>query len=248
LKILVTGAAGSIGTPLVERLENLGHTVKGIDLEWDIRRQFMLRYVFSEFRPQVVIHLAAAKSAPAGELFPREIATTNVLGTENVLDAASVVGARVILASTCKAADPETAYGFSKALCERMVLSEGGSVARFYNVREAFGNVFRLWERLGPEEPVPVTPCRRFFISVEQAVDLLVRVVGLPPGRYSVQPDGPFLMRDVAEQTYPGRRQLMIPPRRGDRDTEPLCAVTERIVVMRDGLTRIVSDYDEDPE
>jgi FlaA1/EpsC-like NDP-sugar epimerase len=126
VKILVTGAAGSIGTPLVERLENLGHTVKGIDLEWDIRRQFMLRYVFSEFRPQVVIHLAAAKSAPAGELFPREIATTNVLGTENVLDAASVVGARVILASTCKAADPETAYGFSKALCERMVLSEGG--------------------------------------------------------------------------------------------------------------------------
>jgi nucleoside-diphosphate-sugar epimerase len=62
VKILVTGAAGSIGTPLVERLENLGHTVKGIDLEWDIRRQFMLRYVFSEFRPQVVIHLAAAKS------------------------------------------------------------------------------------------------------------------------------------------------------------------------------------------
>jgi FlaA1/EpsC-like NDP-sugar epimerase len=201
--------------------------------------------VFEEAKPQVVVHLAAAKSAPDGELFPLEIAETNVLGTVNVLASARHVGARVILASTCKAVDPETAYGASKLLCERMVLSEGGSVARFFNVREAQGNVFRLWERIPPSEPLPVTPCQRFFISMDQTVDLLVRVIGLPSGRYSVRPDGPFRMRDVAEELYPGRELSLIMPRRGDRDVEPLCAPTEQVTDISGGLIRITSVHDE---
>jgi FlaA1/EpsC-like NDP-sugar epimerase len=245
MRVLVTGAAGSVGTHLVPRLESLGYTVKGIDREWDITRPSFLRFVFEEAKPQVVIHLAAAKSAPDGELFPLEIADTNVTGTTNVLRAARDVGARVILASTCKAADPETAYGASKLLCERMVLSQLGSVARFFNVREAGGNVFRLWEQVPPAEPLPVTPCRRFFISMVQAVDLLVQAVELPSGRYTVRPDGPFLMRDVAEGLYPGRELSFIMPRRGDRDVEPLCARTERVLEIDGGLLRIESVHDE---
>jgi nucleoside-diphosphate-sugar epimerase len=244
VKILVTGHKGSVGQALVPVLEEQGHVVRGFDLpDSDIRKAYQV-WEAVRFRPQWIIHLAASKSAPDGELDPLDIADTNVAGTANIVRAATVCGAKVLLASTCKAADPETAYGASKLLCERMVLAAGGSVARFFNVREAQGNVFRLWENIPAGEPLPVTPCRRFFISMAEAVSLLLLVMEMPAGRYTVHPGEPRLMRDVAESEYPGRELAFIPPRRGDRDEEPLCAASERPVVLTNGLLRITSAHD----
>lgn len=246
MKILVTGSKGSIGTALCARLEDDGHQLYGFDLPFDdVRSKMMVGQAVREFRPELIFHLAASKSAPDGEIDPYGIAETNVVGTMNVLDAARVNdGVRVIFASTCKAADPETAYGASKLLCERMVLAQAGTVCRFFNVREASGNVFRLWESLPADEPIPVTSCRRFFMSLNRAVELLVAAMGLPAGRYTVEPGVPRLMRDVANDLYPDRELSLIPPRRGDRNAEPLKAASEHAVEICDGLLRIESEHE----
>jgi len=222
----------------------LGGSVAAIDREVDVRDRDEVERAFEALAPRLVFHLAAAKHAPEGELDPLEVSETNVTGTANVLAAADGCGARVILASSCKACDPETAYGASKLIAERMVLNAGGSVARFYNVPETCGNVFELWRGLPEDAPLPVSPCSRYFQSRESAIGLLLAVVDLPPGRYCVDPGAPRSMASVAADLYPGRPQETIEPRRGDRLAEPLCAVHERLFPAGNGLNRVVSQHD----
>ena len=135
----------------------------------------------------------------------------------------------MILASTCKACDPETAYGASKLIAERMVLNAGGTVIRFYNIPESCENVFRYWESLPKSELIPYTDCQRYFNSMEQVIELLVLALELESGRYAPKPTGPWEMHTVAHELYPGRVLERIPRRRGDREIEPLKAANEEI-------------------
>jgi FlaA1/EpsC-like NDP-sugar epimerase len=219
--IVVTGAAGSIGQALLMALPD----AVGIDIDdWDITQP---RLNEIESQPDLVYHLAAAKDAPEGELDPEHVLRVNALGTANVL--ARWPNARVILASTCKACDPETAYGASKLIAERMVLNRGGSVARFHNVRQTRGNVFETWAAIPEGDPIPATSCTRYFIDIEDAVYLLAAVATLPPGRYLFEPGQPWKMTDVARLLYPSRDIVFMPRRRGDRLDEPLVAAYETL-------------------
>ncbi len=222
---LVTGASGSVGSALVERIEGECYST---DLPLlDVTDYERALELCEEIEPTVIFHLAGAKHAPQGELDPVQVATVNIGGTLNVLEAAREVGAKVVLASTCKACDPETAYGASKLIAERMVLNEGGVVVRYFNIPEASGNVFRLWESLPEDEPLPVTDCWRYFVSMEQAVSLTLVAASLPSGRYAPEPGDPQWMPHVASRLYPGREQIRIPRRRGDRYREPRLAMCE---------------------
>jgi len=242
-RILVTGASGSIGTALWPELE--GELLLTDTFEMNVEVEAEVNLVMRDFRPELVYHLAGAKSAPAGELYPENALLVNGVGTWNVLRAARGVGAKVVTASSCKAADAETAYGASKLLAERMTLNSGGWAARLYNVRESSGNVFDLWAKLPPDERLPVTPCTRFFISLEQAVSLLVAIPELPPGRYAVDPGAPWTMVEAAAEHYPGRALNPIERRRGDRTHEPLHACSEWAEPIAGGLLRIHSAHDE---
>lgn len=245
-RVLVTGAAGSLGSELVPALRGHGAAVFGCDIgRLDVRDSHDVRDTFQNFSLTLVFHLAAMKHAPDGETDPAAFAATNVDGTANVLQAAEKAGARVILASSCKACDPETVYGASKLIAERMVLNAGGSVARFFNIPESSGNVFELWRSLPEDEPIPVAPCTRYFQSLERAVGLLLALVSLPAGRYCVDPGPARRMVDVAAELYPGRPLLRIYPRRGDRLHEPLCASHERLSGA--GIFKIESPYDPVP-
>ncbi len=241
-RILVTGANGSIGQALLPKLDGFDVLATDIDT-FDVRERVGLST--RQFDPTIVFHLAAAKHAPNGEFDPLDVAETNVIGTANVL--AHFPNAKVVLTSTCKAADPETAYGASKLIAERMVLNAGGTVARLYNVVEASGNVFEHWRSLPADEPLPVTPCRRYFISLDEAVELVLRCAVFPSGRYTVDPGRGRWMHDVAHEHYPGRDIQFIPPRRGDRLHEPLCAHSEEILPFAGGFSRIVSPHDPAP-
>lgn len=251
-RCLVTGASGSIGRAVLEALYLApGAAAFGTDLDYDprnttqvdVRNADRVRRAMERYRPTHVFHLAGAKHAPEGELDPAETARTNVGGTENVLLHAG--GARVVTASTCKACDPETAYGASKMIAERMTLNAGGSVARFYNVPESSGNVFRLWEDLDPDEPLPVAPCTRFFISLEDAVALILWAAVLDPGRYCADPGPAKRMDAVAEDLYPGRPRTPVPPRRGDRVSEPFLARSEELFPTRvPNLWRVEGPHD----
>lgn len=238
----MTGAAGSIGVPLCDALEANGDEVYRTDADTlDVLDAVRVERRIERYGPRVIYHLAADKHAPNGEVDPAYTALLNISGTENVLAAAG--DAKVVLASTCKACDPETAYGASKLIAERMVLNAGGVVVRYYNVRETAGNVFRLWESLPLSKPIPWTDCWRYFVSLDDAVALTVRAASLPSGRYTLDPGTIVHMRTEALQLYPTRVLVEVPRRRGDRQREPLCGASETLESY-EGVVRVESPHD----
>lgn len=244
MTILVTGAKGSVGTALLELLEG---DVLATDLDdLDVTSSPLVTGWCLRKRPSVIYHLAGAKHAPEGELDPAHVARVNINGTLNILRGAGGVGAKVILASTCKACDPETAYGASKLIAERACLNAGGVVIRFHNIPEASGNVFRLWEALPKDAPLPVTDCSRYFTPMAKAVELLLAAPALDSGRYCVPPGDPQTMQEVARILYPEREQVLIPRRRGDRRSEPLHAACETVHEHGHWL-RVVGAHDPVP-
>lgn len=244
MKVLVTGGQGAIGTALVPRLDELGHIVTIADTDYDVTDWMAVHTLLEQVRPDLIYHLAGAKSAPDGETDPGQALEVNAVGTANVVDVAELVGARVVTASSCKACNPETAYGASKLLAEKLTIQAGGSVARFYNVRETAGNVFDFWAGLPAGEPLPVTPCWRYVISLDQALELLLATAELPAGRYTVDPGPSRPMFEWAELAHPGRAQRSVRPRRGDRLIEPRHAANERLIPLGAGLERIEATHD----
>lgn len=245
-RVLVTGAAGSIGSAVGAVLTDGGVEWCATDITGgvDVRDPQALAAAF-QWGPSVVVHLAGAKHAPDAELDPAGTFDTNVGGTRNVLAAAAGVGARVVTASTCKACDPETVYGATKLLAERLTLAAGGSVTRFFNVVESSGNVFGIWEQLEPFEQVPVTPCSRWFITLHEAAALVVAAASSPPGRYCVNPGRrPRPMPAVAAAVYPDRTQVFIPARRGDRQDEPLHSRSEHVMPVNGWMWQVHSTHD----
>jgi FlaA1/EpsC-like NDP-sugar epimerase len=250
-RLLVTGALGSIGVAARDLLADAGIDAHTTDLlvedgsaTLDVRAREAVAGAIATYRPSLIMHLAGAKSAPAGERDVMGALETNASGTANVVAGAMASGARVITASTCKACDPETVYGATKLISERLTIAAGGSVARFYNVIESSGNVFELWRAVPEDEPIPVTPCSRFFVTLADATALLLWAAVLPSGRYTVAPGEPRRIADIAAELYPGRAQREIPPRRGDRVVEPRCALSETIEPVFGRIERIVNRHD----
>lgn len=246
MRILITGAAGSIGTALIPRLLDGGHRVFPTDIDTlDVTQpKIRVRQHVRHIHPDLIYHLAGAKYAPEGETDPGHTTQVNAIGTANIL----ACGIPTVTASTCKACDPETVYGASKLIAERLTLNAGGWVARFYNIRESAGNVFETWAGTPDDQPLPVAPCSRFFITMRQAVDLLVDAPQYhPPGRYTVDPGDPVSMNEEAWRLYPTRSQRPIDPRRGDRILEPRHAQAETLEPLHDGLEQIVSAHDRQP-
>ena len=228
-RLLITGSEGFLGSRISEAARALGLEVSGCDIADDI--------LSPDFRADadVAIHLAANKHAPLGEEHPAEVADLNIRGTQAVVDQ---IG-RVILASTCKAADPITAYGASKLIAERIVLNAGGSVVRLVNVLGSSGSVTEIWGELPEDVPLPVTDTDRYFITPEQAVQAFLDVIDLPPGRYAPRVEHRRHMADVAAELYPGRAHNLIPVRRGDRPVERLLNEYETATPVTDSLVRI---------
>lgn len=134
-----------------------------------------------------VFHAAALKQVPSCEFYPMEAVRTNVLGTENVLNAAiSVKVKRVVVLSTDKAVYPINAMGISKAMAEKLVIAksrtiaEGGPVVcstRYGNVMASRGSVIPLFiNQLKSGQPITVTDpnMTRFLMSLEDSVDLVL--------------------------------------------------------------------------
>jgi FlaA1/EpsC-like NDP-sugar epimerase len=243
-RVLITGCLGSIGVALTDALSQAA-SVSGVDIDTlDVRNSEDVYRFIHGYEPSLIFHLAGAKHAPEGELYPADVALTNVWGTVNVVDVATAVGAKVVLASTCKACDPETAYGASKLLAERIVLQAGGSVARFHNVVESSGNVFEIWEALPEDERIWATPCTRYFISLKEAVSLLIWVGVSTPGRYAVAPGQARVMGVVAKKLYPKRKRGYMLRRRGDRLDEPLIGSSETAIRENEWIMKITSPHE----
>ncbi|WP_031434440.1 polysaccharide biosynthesis protein [Methylomarinum vadi] len=134
-----------------------------------------------------IFHAAALKQVPSCEFYPMEAVKTNVLGTENVLNAAITNGVkRVVVLSTDKAVYPINAMGISKAMAEKVVVAksrsipEGGPVVcctRYGNVMASRGSVIPLFvDQILAKEPLTITDphMTRFLMSLEDSVDLVL--------------------------------------------------------------------------
>jgi len=134
-----------------------------------------------------IFHAAALKQVPSCEFYPMEAVKTNVIGTENVLNAAIANGVRrVVVLSTDKAVYPINAMGISKAMAEKIMVArsrmipETGTVVcatRYGNVMASRGSVIPLFiSQIKKGEPLTVTDpnMTRFLMSLEDSVDLVL--------------------------------------------------------------------------
>jgi FlaA1/EpsC-like NDP-sugar epimerase len=150
----------------------------------DIRDSERLHEVFLEVRPDVVFHAAALKHQPLLQMYPAEAVKTNVVGTQNVLDAAVAAGVTTFVnISTDKAANPVSALGYSKRIAERLTAGTAVDDAAYLSVR--FGNVLgsrgsvltTFRHQIAAGGPVTVThpDITRFFMTIEEAVQLVIQ-------------------------------------------------------------------------
>jgi UDP-N-acetylglucosamine 4,6-dehydratase len=150
----------------------------------DVRNEQSLRDAMTGV--DIVFHAAALKQVPSCEFFPIEAVRTNVLGTENMLNAAIAASVeRVIVLSTDKAVYPINAMGISKAMMEKLAVAKSRvaaestviSCTRYGNVMASRGSVVPHFIRqIQAGEPLTVTDPRmtRFMMSIEGAVDLVL--------------------------------------------------------------------------
>ncbi len=149
----------------------------------DVRDKSTLKYAMQGV--DYVFHAAALKQVPSCEFFPMEAVRTNVIGTDNTLDAAIDAGVKcVICLSTDKAAYPINAMGITKAIEEKIAVAKSRNsgatkicCTRYGNVMCSRGSVIPLWiDQIRHGNPITLTEPRmtRFIMSLDEAVDLVL--------------------------------------------------------------------------
>jgi FlaA1/EpsC-like NDP-sugar epimerase len=215
--VLVTGAGGSIGFELSRQvayaspacLALVGHGENSIfdayghlreafphvriePIIADIRDRGRILRVFERVRPEVVFHAAAHKHVPLMEGNPEEAISNNVLGTQNVVDAAIRVGTgRLVMISSDKAVSPSSLMGASKRVAEALVRAAALRanrpfvVVRFGNVLGSRGSVVPAFKKqIEAGGPITIThpDMKRFFMTIPEAVHLVLQAAGLGKG------------------------------------------------------------------
>lgn len=210
--ILITGGTGSIGSKLTEMflkcqprqvrilsrnegrqyefLEHLQHPKNLRILIGDIRDRERIEYAFRDV--DIVLHAAAMKQVPLCEYNPFEVVKTNIIGSQNIIDAAFTNNVKKVIAiSTDKAVHPTNVMGVSKLMMEKMFINANWSsgqaltrfaCVRFGNVAWAHGSVLPLWKKQAEERGfINVTnpDMTRFMMSVEQATRFVLRAIEL---------------------------------------------------------------------
>jgi FlaA1/EpsC-like NDP-sugar epimerase len=231
--ILVTGGTGTFGRAFVNRVlksnvERVCVLSRGEHAQADMREQIKddrVRFFIGDVRDrnrlrrafhdvEVVVHAAALKRIEVAEYNPNEICLTNVMGTVNVIEAATDAGVtKVIGISSDKACAPVNAYGASKLLAEKLFLAANNargergpifSVCRYGNVWGSNGSVAPKWKSMiesGVSElPVTDPECSRFFMLIEEAADLVLDMIKTMKGGELVVPDLPaYRLGDLVE-------------------------------------------------
>jgi UDP-glucose 4-epimerase len=203
--LLITGGTGSFGNTLLKRFLNTEVREIRIFSRDEKKQEEMrislgnpkLKFYIGDIRncdsvSQVmkgvdyVFHAAALKQVPSCEFYPMEAVRTNVLGTQNVLDAATANGVkRVVVLSTDKAVYPINAMGISKAMAEKLMIAKSRTqssteailcATRYGNVMASRGSVIPLFvSQIKAGKPLTITDpeMTRFLMSLEDSVDLV---------------------------------------------------------------------------
>lgn len=202
--LLITGGTGSFGNAVLRRflesdLDEIRIFSRDEKKQDDMRKKYKsekLKFYIGDVRDfqsvmnatrgvDFIYHAAALKQVPSCEFYPLEAVKTNVLGTENVLEAAVQAGVkRVVCLSTDKAVYPINAMGISKAMMEKVIIAKSRSsvdtvicATRYGNVMASRGSVIPLFSnQIRAGQPITITDpsMTRFMMTLDDAVDLVL--------------------------------------------------------------------------
>jgi UDP-N-acetylglucosamine 4,6-dehydratase len=280
--VLITGGTGSLGKALTKYLLNntkvrrvaifsrdelkqsnmrieLGDDAR---LRWflgDIRDIERLKRAFHDV--DFVIHAAALKQVDTGEYNPMEFIKTNVLGSQNVIDAAIEAGVkRIVALSTDKASSPINLYGATKLTADKLFVAANNygfkygtifSVVRYGNVMGSRGSVIPYFKDLAKQgKSLPITDLQmtRFWISLEQAVKFVLDSLEMMEGGELYVPRIPSMkIVDLARAVSPESELEEIGMRPGEKLHEEMISSDDsrRTVVLKDRfvVTPVVAEW-----
>ena len=212
-----------------------------------------------------VIHAAALKQVDTGEYNPMEFVKTNVLGSQNVIDAAIDAGVkRVVALSTDKASSPINLYGATKLTADKLFIAANNygfaygttfSVVRYGNVMGSRGSVIPFFQELAAQgKQLPITDLRmtRFWISIDSAVKFVIKSLEIMTGGELYVPKIPSMkIVDLAHAVNPAAELVEIGMRPGEKLHEEMISADDsrRTVVLPDRfvVTPVVAEWGYEP-
>ena len=279
--LLITGGTGSFGNAVLQRF--VDSAVREIRVfSRDEKKQDDMRKIYDN--PKIkffigdvrdyqsvlnairgvdyIFHAAALKQVPSCEFFPLEAVKTNILGTENVLEAAVVCGvARVVCLSTDKAVYPINAMGISKAMMEKVIVAKSRNcdpsktmicATRYGNVMASRGSVIPLFLRQifnGKAISVTDPKMTRFMMTLDDAVELVLHAFSHGKNGDIFVQKAPAATIDVLVKALlkiTGQKDHIVETlgtRHGEKLYETLCSREEMFVAEdQDNYFRIPSD------
>lgn len=286
--VLVTGGTGSFGKKFIRTMLNEYHPSKVIVYSRDELKQYemqisglnhpSLRFFIGDIRDldrlkrafqgvDIVVHAAALKQVPACEYNPFEAVKTNILGSQNVIDAALDMGVKKVLAiSTDKAVNPVNLYGVTKLAAEKLFVQSnsyaGGretrlACTRYGNVVGSRGSVVPVFLQQRASGKLTVTDERmtRFWISLDQGVQFVIRCIEEMHGGEVFVPKIPSMsVKDLATAIAPEAEISFTGIRPGEKLHEALISEDEArntvefddmFVVQPSGMTWFGRDWEK---
>lgn len=263
-RVLVTGGTGSFGKKFVEMALKQYPDIKRLVIYsrdelkqyemsqlFPISRYPQMRYFIGDIRDgqrlkraceniDVIIHAAALKQVPTAEYNPMECIYTNVIGAENVVNAAMDCGVkRVVALSTDKAAAPINLYGATKLCSDKLFIATNNikgnrdlrlSVVRYGNVLGSRGSVVPFFLKAREGGVIPITDERmtRFNITLEEGVNLVLMALERAWGGELFVPKIPsYKIMDVANAVDPNAKTEVIGIRPGEKIHEEMITATD---------------------
>ena len=266
--ILVTGGTGSFGKKFIKTVLDKYEPKKIIVYSRDELKQFemqtselfykysdqgKIRYFIGDVRDydrlemanegvDVVIHSAALKQVPACEYNPFEAVKTNIMGGQNVINAALRQGVKKVIAlSTDKAAAPINLYGATKLASDKLFIAANNyrgahgikySVVRYGNVMGSRGSVIPFFQKMAKTGTIPITDERmtRFNITLQEGVDFVITNLERMWGGELFVPKIPsYRIMDIAAAIAPDIPTRAIGIRSGEKLHEEMITETDAI-------------------
>ena len=271
--ILVTGGTGSFGKAFIREILRSHNPRRVAILSRDELKQSEMRSEFTEEFGQAdprlrwflgdirdkdrlvrafhgvdyVVHAAALKQVDTAEYNPFEFVKTNVLGSQNVIDAAIETGVKKVVAlSTDKASSPINLYGATKLTADKLFVAANNysysfgttmSVVRYGNVMGSRGSVIPFFRRLAGEgKPLPITDPRmtRFWITLPQAIQFVIDSFESMQGGELYVPRIPSMkIMDLVQAIAPGSETFEVGIRPGEKLHEEMIASDDSYRTIR---------------
>ncbi len=252
--VLITGGTGSFGRKFTEIVLKKHKPKKLIIFSRDEMKQYDMaqtfnqdnvRYFIGDIRDpdrlhrafsgvDIVVHAAALKIVPSAEYNPFEVVKTNVIGAENIINAAIDCGVKKVMAlSTDKAANPINLYGATKLCAEKMFIAANNyspegtmfSVVRYGNVFGSRGSIVPFFKECSKKGVIPITDKRmtRFWITLEKGAEFVINSISeMRGGEIFVPKMSSMKILDLAEALAPGCKTKQTGIRPGEKLHETL--------------------------